>query len=128
MPTTNDAQALRDASLQDTLVSEQLTDMRARSSRACDAEWGMRDEDFALVLHFFPPGYAADDATTWPNWHAFRDALETGIIACFENFEAGYAEELKSFYLILKPRPQVPDLNGLIERFFYVLEGALKTA
>lgn len=125
---TNDAEALREAGLQDTLVSEQLSDMRARSSRACDAEWGLRDEDFALVMHFFPPGYAADDTTSWPDWHAFRDALEAGITACFEHFEAGYAEELRSFYLILRPRPQVPDLNGLIEKFFCVLEDALKTA
>lgn len=126
---TNDAhEELRACGLQDvplSMLEENFSDVRGRSSPKCDAEYGTRTDDGALVFHFFPPGYAANDRADWPDWHAFRDTLESAILKNFfnlEHIEANYVEELKSFYLIVKPAPQVPDITALITRFFGVLE------
>jgi hypothetical protein len=129
MPPTNDAETLQAAGLQDTFIQEQLQDILARSSSVCDAEYGHRADDGHIVFHFFPPGYAADDSVTWPKWEDFRDRLERAIMRSFDRgrIEAGYVEELKSFFLIVRYRPQVPDLTALIERFFDVLEAGSET-
>lgn len=124
-PPTSDE--LRSARLQDVpldAVQEQLSDMRARNSPVCDAEWGVRLDDGALVFHFFPPGYARAGVTEWLDWSGFRDALERALLRSFppNTLDAGYAEELSSFFVIVKPRPQSADLVQLIERFFVDLE------
>jgi hypothetical protein len=121
-------QSLRDASLQDIpleAIEEGLSDVLARSTSAYDAEYGTRTDDYALVIHLFPPGYALDSSKDWPNWTRFRDLLEQAIMERFTigTYEAGYVDELRSFFVIVKPRPQVPDLTALLERFFVTLEG-----
>lgn len=123
MSQMSDQQSLKEAGLQDiplTSVVEQFQDVLARNSPLCDSEYGTRDSDSALVFHFFPPGYAADSSKDWPSWTEFRDRLEASLMKYFpiESVDAGYAEELKSFFLIVSPRPSVPDLTALIERFF----------
>ncbi len=124
---------LRSAGLQDIPVSslrEQFQDVRARSTALCDAEQGFRDSDGALVFHFFPPGYAANPSLDWAGWHDFRDRLELAALRYFdpEHLQAGYVNELHSFYLIVAPRPLVPDLTSLIEAFFAALEAGSQTA
>lgn len=124
MPPRNDLESARLQDLPLEAVSEGFRDVLARSSAICDAEYGTRADDGALVFHFFPPGYAADMAVKWPSWEGFRDRLEAAALAYFspESIDAGYVEELKSFYLILRPPPVVPDRTALIERFFGALE------
>lgn len=119
---------LAEAGLQDipgSMLREQFRDVRARNSAHCDAEYGIRDSDGALVFHFFPPGAALDSKLDWSDWHAFRDQLERALLQHFsiEHIDAGYAEELKSFFAIIAPRPLVPDLTALVEHFFAALEG-----
>lgn len=126
MPPTNE-DALRSASMQDIPLSaleESLQDVLARNTPRFDAEYGTRVDDDALVMHFYPPGYALDSNTDWPSWHKFRDALEETILKYFNEgtYQAGYVDELKSFFVIVKPKPQVPDLVSLLERFFIHLE------
>jgi hypothetical protein len=118
---------LREARLQIipiSMLEAQFQNVLARSSQLCDAEWGTRADDGALVFHFFPPGYAANDAADWPSWTRFRDRIERAALQCFdlEHVFGDYAEELKSFSLIIKPPPRSPDLTSLIERFFSLLE------
>jgi hypothetical protein len=118
---------LRDAKLQDielSALSEQFQDVRARNSPLCDAEYGYRGTDGALVFHFYPPGYGVDTRKDWPDWTMFRDRLEKAMLALFalENIDAGYVKELRSFYLIISPKPRVPDVTALLEHFFSVLE------
>lgn len=121
MGTTESLQAMRPLE-----IEEALSDLRGRSSDHCDAEWGVRKDDNALVFHFFPPGYAAHNATEWRTWSTFRDALERAILACFgrQGYRADYVPELSSFCLIVKPVPAVPDLTALIEQFFSLLEAS----
>ena len=119
--------SLQGAQLQDipgTALREQFRDVRARNSPICDAEYGARDSDNALVLHFYPPGYGLDVGKDWENWTAFRDRLEQALMKYFtvEHIDAGYVQELKSFYAIISPRPLVPDLTALLEHFFAALE------
>jgi hypothetical protein len=118
---------LRDAGLRDipySAIQEQFRNVRARNSAVCDAEYGTRGDDNALVFHFYPPGYGLDCDVMWDDWHGFRDRLEVALMKHFtiEHIDAGYAEELKSFFAIVAPRPQVPDLTALIEKFFETLE------
>ncbi len=124
---------LKKASLQDiplSAVEEQFQDVRGRSSPVCDVEYGTRADDGALIFHFFPPGYGENDNADWPNWHQFRDRLETAILACFAagSFQADYEPMLRSFWLIINPRPNVPDLNAYVHRFFAALEAESKTS
>jgi hypothetical protein len=125
--TNNSHEELRSCGLQDVPISmleEGFSSVLGRSSALCDAEYGNRTDDGALVFHFFPPGYAANDRAEWPNWHDFRDRLEKAILESFslEHIDANYVEELKSFYLIVKPAPQGPNVTALITRFFVKLE------
>lgn len=118
---------LKTAGLQDiprSAIQEQLRDIRARNSATCDVEYGIRSDDNALVFHFFPPGYALDSGKDWADWTAFRDKLEKALLAHFAkpSIDAGYAQELRSFHAIIKPRPLVPDLTALLEDFFEQLE------
>lgn len=104
-------------------VQELLGDIQGRSSRFCDVEYGTNRDDGRLVFHFFPPRHAADNAVDWADWKAFRDRLETAILAAFkpEDIEAGWVEELKSFYLLAK-QPQTLDLTAFLSKFFETLE------
>lgn len=126
-------EGLTQAGLQDIpgpALQESLSDLLARNSAVCDAEYGTRVDDGALVLHFFPPGYGADMTTDWKDWYAFRDRLEQAMLSHFDALaiDAGYAGELHSFYVIVSPAPQVPDRTALIESFFAALEAEARTA
>lgn len=113
---------LKSANLQDISITVDLPDLLGRSSPNYDVEYGTRVSDNALVFHFFPPGWAEGKERDWPDWTKFRDSLEQAILACFPVYEAGYVRELKSFFVILRAKPSVPDLNALLERFFSLLE------
>lgn len=105
-------------------IQEAIPDLLARNSAHCDTQYGTRTDDGALVFHFFPPGHALNSDMDWADWRAFRNALEHAAMRCFDHnaIDADYVPELKSFYLRIKPRPAVPDLTALIERFFSILE------
>lgn len=109
-------------------VREQLQDVKGRTHRGYDAEYGTRDDDGALVFHFFPAGYSAGLTKDWPNWHAFRDQLETALMGTFDvsAIDAGYVPELRSFFAIL-PYPVTLDVRPTIQRFFSLLEAGLDT-
>jgi hypothetical protein len=118
---------LKNAGLQDiplSAIKEQFQDVLARSSSSYDAEYGTHADNNALIFHFFPPGYAENSGAKWPNWEAFGEKLEAAVLRCFgpTNVDLDYVPELKSFCIIVKPKPLVPDLSSLIERFFSVLE------
>ncbi len=110
--------------LREQMVHEQLRDLQGRASDVCDAEYGFRDDNHSLVFHFFPPGYGLDNSVDWKDWYNFRDRLEKALLACFDikHVEAGYVPELRSFYLIIKPRPHAPDMHALFTKFFEELE------
>jgi hypothetical protein len=110
-------------------IKELFRDAKGRSSKVFDAEYGYGVEGAydALVMHFFPPGYAADNTVRWggeAGWTAFRDRLEPVLLAHFAStsLSGTYTEELESFCVIVHPVPQVPDLEMLIEKFFAALE------
>jgi len=111
-------------------LQEGLTDLLARNSSVCDSEYGTRVDDGALVFHFFPPGAAENPGADWADWYVFRDRLEKAALDHFviSTIDAGYASELHSFFVILKPPPMVPDRVALIESFFAALEGGTRTA
>jgi hypothetical protein len=121
-PTTFAEAGMRD--IQASALHEQFQNPLGRSSALCDAEWGTRADDGALIFHFFPPGYAANDARDWPDWTAFRNRLETAALQMFvlDNVFGDYIPELKSFSLIIKPPPNAPDMTAFIEKFFLALE------
>lgn len=127
MPQTNEQEALRSARLQDIPVSaleEAIPELLARSSPLFDAQYGSRSDDDALIFHFYPPGHAIGASEGWTDWTAFRDRLEQAIMRCFDLVcvEADYVSELESFFLMVRPPPQVPDQTALIEKFFSLLE------
>lgn len=117
---------LKQVNLQDIPLSaleEQLQNVRGRSSHLCDAEYGERADDGALVFHFFPPGYAEDSNRFWvgETWTDFKNRLESAMVARFEHYEAEYVPELRSFCLVV-PSPAAIDRAALIEAFFSALE------
>ena len=117
---------LQTAGLQDIAadhVKELLADLQARNSAVCDLEYGVNRDSGQLVFHFFPPGYALDSRKDWPDWTAFRDKLEDVVLATFsrDDLDAGYVQELKSFYVQVN-HPGVPDLNAFLAKFFEALE------
>ncbi len=123
----NSTEQLQGAGLQDIRGSdlvEGLSDLQARNRPRYDVEWGIRVDDGALVFHFFPPGYAANSSANWPNWTDFRDRLENAALGTFDRdaVMGDFVAELKSFYLIIKPLPPSPDLNGLVEQMLAKLE------
>ena len=117
------------------MLEEGMEDVRARSGPHVEIEYGRRTDDGALVFHLFPPGYAMAQnderhAALWSNWRGARDAVEEAALKHFtlDRIDAGYAEELASFFVIIHPPPPVPDLMALIERFLLDLEAGLRTA
>lgn len=122
---------LRAAALQDidsSSVKEQFQGIEARNCNDFVAEYGTRGDDGALVLHFFPPGYPLAEAADWPDYDAFHNKLEAALLRHFapavaaKALEAGYVEELRSFFVIVAPSAAVPDTNALLNAFFRDLE------
>lgn len=119
------------AKLQDVQSSDivgALQDLKGRSHANYEAEYGLRLDDGAFVMHFFPPGHALDQTAVWPDLMAFHDTLESALLVYFpvqaadKTLHASYVEDLKSFCVILAAKPAVPDFEAFLSAFFQRLE------
>lgn len=126
---------LKHAALQDvdsSSIKEQLQGVEGRSHKTYEAEYGVNADTHEFVMHFFPPGYAAGNDVTpeWPNRDRFRDKLKVTLDKYFEDLisqgqvQAGYVDELRSFFVQLRGKPAVPDFAAFLDSFFRHLEAA----
>ncbi len=120
------ADQLSEAALQDVDASslkEAVPDLLAKDTPGYLVEYGIRIDDGAMVFHFFPP----KDRGDWdPGWR-MDTRLERALPGCFDvsAVSAGYAEELRSFYVIVGGLGSAPDPWPSVERFFAAIDSAL---
>lgn len=84
-------------------------------------EYGPRIDDDALVFHFYPP---LDK--TWDPAYAMDKRLSSAIHSTLQasKYQAGYAEEMESFYVIVFGAMLAPDPWSLCAMFFDAIESA----
>jgi hypothetical protein len=121
---TNPLQELQGlSSIGGSALTTHLPEPLARDTPNYLVEYGIRLDDLAMVFHFFPP----KDREDWDpaRWNLAR-RLEVVLPKHFDTrmLTAGYAPEIRSFYVIVGGLGAVPDPWFLVERFFGALDAA----
>lgn len=96
------------------------------------AEYGVRDDDGAMIFHFYPPGtdwseYPPTSLGEWPAAYKMDHRLERamGIVFDVRFVKATYTEEMASFCIIVKGLGKSPDPWPLVNRFFDRIDAPL---
>lgn len=121
-PTATDMRGLAgEANVQDTLPERQ-GDRRDTFF----AEWGVRKDDGALIVHIFPPVNEKGEFLDWPDDSTMGDQLKAAIDKTFDTdrVTAGYQPEQSSFYIIAGGYGEVLDVRLLVQKFLERIEAA----
>ncbi len=119
---------LQEANLQDVSASslrEAVPELLAKDTPNYLVEYGIRTDDAAMVFHFF----SAKDVEGWPEELRMNERLEKAIPKCFDvsKVSAGYADELRSFYVIVGGLGSAPDPWPRVDSFFAAIDDALSS-
>lgn len=105
-----------------------LDNIEVRSHATYEVEYGINADSGKFVMHFYPPGYAIDNRTKWgAPWEQFHAKLEGALMEYFavqiadKKLQAGWVEELQSFYVISE-KPLAVDFAAWLRSFFGRLE------
>lgn len=104
-------------------VKPDLPDLQAIAREKYTMEWGVRESDGSLVLHFFPPLANDTIASEWD--YDMDKRLDVAIPQVFDvsGVNAGFETTYNSFYIIVRGII-APDLRLLVQRFLELIEGA----
>jgi hypothetical protein len=97
-------------------LSDAIPERLAKEAPNYLVEYGIRFDDAAMVFHFFPPMHRQD----WdPEWK-MNERLERAIAETFDTdlVSADYADEVRSFCVIVRGLGCAPDPFPLVELFF----------
>lgn len=88
-------------------------------------EWGIRQSDGALVLHFYPKIVGDNVAAEWDPKYRMDKRLEVAMPEVFDTkaLTAGFETTHNSFYIVAH-NVISPDPRLLVQRFLEKIEGA----
>lgn len=110
-----------EANAQDT-----LPDRQGDKRETFFAEWGVRADDGALVIHIFPPVNSDGEFMGWPENSTMDTDIKHAIDETFDvnRVTAGYQPEQTSFYIIAGGYGEVLDVRLLVQKFLERIEAA----
>lgn len=87
-------------------------------------EYGVREDDGAMIFHFYPPGtdwskYPPEKLGVWSPTYGMDRRLEAAMPAIFDTrfIKATFTEEMQSFCIIVHGLGRSPDPWPLVNRF-----------
>lgn len=112
--------------LQPAHVQDALPDRQGDERETFFAEWGVRKDDGALVIHIFPPINEEGEFLEWPEGSTLDAQVKRAIDDTFDvrRVTAGYQPEQTSFYIIAGGYGEVLDVRLLVEKFLERIEAA----
>lgn len=122
---TNPAETI-DSLAQEANVQDTLPERQGDKRATFFAEWGVRQDDGALVIHIFPPVNEEGEFLGWPEDSTMDAQVKQAIDETFDTgrVTAGYQPEQTSFYIIAGGYGEVLDVRLLVQKFLERIEAA----
>lgn len=109
-------------------MQDAIPNRMAKQTKNYDVQYGVREDDKAMVFHFFPPGSdPPKKIAAWNEAYKMNERLERALPATFDvsSVTATYTEEMRSFCIIVGGLGRSMDPWHYVHRFFAKIDEPL---
>jgi hypothetical protein len=113
-------------------LTDAIPERLAKQTPNYDVEYGIREDDKAMIFHFYPPGtdwskYPPEELGKWADDYRMHERLEAALPRCFkvDFVKAVFTAETQSFCIIVKGLGRSPDPFFYVHRFFEMIDSGL---